>query len=122
MESFTYVSLGLIALGLFFLARTIVFLRGAARTQGRVVSLEHHPGENGATYKPVVEYVRPDGQRQQFREQIASGNPRVKVGDTVPVRFDPERPEHARIDRPLSLWGLPAFFLLMGVTFLPASL
>ena len=120
METFLYVALGMFALGVFFLLRTMAFLRGAVATTGTVVDMERYSGEHGPTYTPVVEYVRPDGLRQRFSEEGSSSRPGCAVGDTVPVKFDPENPERARIDRPLRLWGLPAFFLLMGAVFIAA--
>lgn len=122
MDSFVYVSLGLVALGLFFLLRTVAFVRGAVATEGTVVDMETYRGERGPTYAPVVEYVRPDGRPQKFTEDGWSSHPGVKVGDTVPVKFDPERPEQARINRPFRIWGLPVFFFLLGAVFLVASL
>jgi hypothetical protein len=121
VESFIYVALGLIGLGAFFLLRTIAFLRGAVATQGTVVDMESHSGEHGPTYTPVVEYLRPDGQPQRFTEEGSSSHPGVQVDDTVPVKFDPERPEKARINRPFRLWGAPVFFFLLGAVFLVAS-
>lgn len=122
MDSFLYVSLGLIALGVFFLLRTIAFLRRAVATEGTVVDMHASSGEHGPTYAPIVEYRRPDGQTQRFQEEGSSSHPGVSVGDRVPVKFDPERPEHARIDRPFRIWGLPAFFFLLGAIFLVVSL
>lgn len=121
MDSFVYVALGMVALGLFFLLRTIAFLRGAVATQGTVVGMEQYPGDHGPTYSPVVECVRPNGQPQRFTEESSSSHPGLQVGDAVPVKFDPERPESARIDQPFRMWGLPAFFFLLGAIFLAAS-
>ena len=95
MDSFLYVSLGLIALGVFFLLRTIAFLRRAVATEGTVVDMHASSGEHGPTYAPIVEYRRPDGQTQRFQEEGSSSHPGVSVGDRVPVKFDPERPERA---------------------------
>jgi hypothetical protein len=84
--------------------------------------MQHRSGSRGPTYSPVVEYRTPDGTSHQVTEGWASSRPGMKVGDVVPVKYDPERPDRGRLAKPFYLWGLPGFFFLMGVTFLAADL
>jgi hypothetical protein len=116
-------ALAMVAIGLFFMVRTIVFLREAVSTEGRIIALNGSSGSKGTTYYPEVEYIRPDGQPQRFKEGGSSNRP-GEVGEMVPVKFDPERPERARIDKPFRLWGLPVFFFFLAALFLivPARL
>jgi hypothetical protein len=112
----------LVGLGLFFLVRTSAFLRGAANADGRVVGLEHHPGSQEPTYKPVVEYTTPDGEVRRFTEPIRSSRPGCEVGDRVAVKYDPSRPDRARLNKPFRLWFLPGLLLFLGATSLAADL
>ncbi len=83
--------------------------------------MEPRSGQRGTTYSLVREYVHPDGLRQRFTTQGSSSHPRMDIGETVPVKFDPAHPERARVDRPFQVWGLPGFFLLMGAMFLATA-
>lgn len=111
------IGIALVALGLFFLVRTLLFLRGAVSTQGKVVGLENRGGSRGPTYSPVVEYAAADGVLRRFTEAHSSNRPGVEVGDPIPVKYDPNRPERARIDKPFRLWFLPGLLLSMGIPF-----
>jgi hypothetical protein len=114
--------IALIAIGLFVGGRTWLFLRGAAATEGRVVSLDTYSGSRGTTYAPVVEYRSPDGAIHRIEDQLKSNRPGLKVGDVVPVRYDPGEPSRGRLAKPYRLWALPAFLLLMGASLLAAEL
>jgi hypothetical protein len=120
VDSFVYVSLGLIALGALFLLRTIAFLRGAVAAEG--TDRRHHALVRAARPDPQPDRRVRAARRQQFTEDGSSSCAGVEVGETVRVKFDPERPERARIDKPFRLWGVPVFFFMMGALFLLASL
>lgn len=89
------------------------FLLHAARTTGTVV--EHEPFVREARkvqerFRLVVSFEAPGGQRVRFRSLATYGRPPYPVGQTVPVRYDPERPDRARVDRrieflaPVLIW------------------
>jgi hypothetical protein len=101
------------------------FLLHAARTTGTVV--EHEPFVREARkvqerFRLVVSFTAPAGDRIRFRSLANYGRPPYAVGETVPIRYDPERPERARVDRrieflaPVLIWlGAVALLAVVGV-------
>lgn len=101
------------------------FLLHAARGTGTVV--EHEPFTREARkvqerFRLVVSFTAPGGQRIRFRSLANYGRPPYAVGQAVPVRYDPERPERARVDRrieflaPVAIWlGAVVLLGVVGV-------
>lgn len=99
------------------------FLLHAARTTGTVV--EHEPFVREARkvqerFRLVVSFTAAGGERIRFRSLSNYGRPPYAVGQAVPVRYDAERPERARVDRriefaaPVAIW-FGAVVLLGGL-------
>jgi hypothetical protein len=122
MGAFLAIGAAFVAAGLFFGVRTWRFLQRAESTEGTIVAMETHSGSKGPTYSPVVEYAAADGTRHRVTEESSSSHPGVSVGDVVPVKYDPSRPEQGRLAKPFKLWGLPGFFVLLGLVFLVVGL
>lgn len=111
----TLIALGI---GLILVAGGLVlarlhFLSRAARTEGRVVALrasDEAAGAGGTTQalRPVVRFADRDGRDVEFMAAVASSPPRYRIGDSVPVRFDPNNPGKARVESFLGLWFAPA--------------
>ncbi|WP_197496680.1 DUF3592 domain-containing protein [Mycobacterium sp. 1274761.0] len=87
---------------------------------GTVVDLSHA----GKGYRPVVEFVPPGSGPVRFTNWLGSNPPSFYVGDHVPVRYSPDNPQDAVIDRFWHIWFLPTLFglfaapfLLLGITF-----
>jgi len=116
------------------------FLLHAARTTGTIVEHELSRREVPATRLPitsapkpgsaemrarfhlVVSFATPSGDRIRFRSRSSYGRPPYGVGETVPIRYDRERPERARVDRriefvaPVLIWlGAVALLAVVGV-------
>jgi hypothetical protein len=106
----------LAAAGLLALVK-LRFLRRAERTTGTVTALRAEGpadgGGNAQMLRPVIRFVaRRDvgqGGEVEFTLAAASTPPRYRIGDSVPVRYDPLNPAAtARIDSLRSLWLAPA--------------
>ncbi|WP_291984068.1 DUF3592 domain-containing protein [Luteitalea sp.] len=117
------VALGLLAGGWRLTETDRFFLLQAERTTGTVVA--HEPFEREARkpmerFRLVVAFTAPDGSRVRFRSVSNYGRPPYAVGEQVPVRFDPEQPGRARVDRrieflaPVLIW-LGAIVVLGGL-------
>jgi hypothetical protein len=78
--------------------------------QGTVVKVEVDMGDSDTrtTYKPVVQFTTADGRKVVFTGSIGIG-PAPKVESAVPVRYRPDDPDQAEIDR-LETWLPPALF------------
>jgi hypothetical protein len=122
MVVFIAIGAAFVAFGLFSLIRTRQFLQRAVTVEGTVVDLGAHSGSKGVVYSPTVEYRTPDGGVHRIEDEGSSSHPGVELGDTVPVRYDPGRPEKGRMGTPLRLWGLGGFFVLLGLIFLVVGL
>ncbi len=119
------VALGLLAVGWRLTQTDRYFLLHAERTTGTVV--EHEAFEREARkvqerYRLVVAFTTPAGERVRFRSIANYGRPPYAVGETVGVRFDPDRPMRARVDRriellaPVLIWAAAVIVLaVVGV-------
>lgn len=77
-------------------------------TQGTVVRLVRV----GASHRVWFEFTDSRGEKQA-REATQSSNDHL-VGDTIHIRYFPGMPDSARLDKPATYLGLPAYFLLLG--------
>ena len=106
----------LLSVLLFPALRTRSQLKGGAQAQGTVVGAKQqmgYLGDNPTTYyHPVVRFTTPDGRTVEFTAGIGSGA-QPKTGVRVPVRYRPDDPEDAELDRPIT-WVLPAAFGSVG--------
>jgi hypothetical protein len=88
-----------LAVAAFNVPRTSRLLMGA-RTEGEVVGFQRV----GRGRHLVVRFVGPDGDSVEFRSQV--DRPRdARVGDYVPVRYDPHDPAVAEVDSFHAIWG-----------------
>lgn len=100
----------LVAGGLAFAKRR--FLMRAAHADGTVTALRgDEPIEIGGKaqmLRPVIRFTTPQGVDIEFVMAMGSTPPRYRVGDTVPVRYEPSNPAAtARVDSFLGLWLVP---------------
>lgn len=100
--------------------RTRAFLARAAEAIGEVVALEEEPptepGESH-TYRPVVSFQIGANQRVRFESMAHSNPPQYKIGASVRVLYNPDRPNEARIRSFTSLWLLPVILGGLGLIF-----
>ncbi len=115
------------------LARARRFARRAARTTGAVVDLARrwsNPGGlgnlgslntdslgNTGSYLsfPIVRFATAEGQAVQFQSSTGTSWRSRRVGQTVPVLYDPANPRDARIDTFMATGCLPVGFTVCGV-------
>lgn len=69
------------------------------------------------TYRPVVTYVLPSGQRVKFKSLVHSNPPAYEVGEKVVVLYETTRPHEARIRSFDSLWLLAVILGGLGMVF-----
>lgn len=114
-------------LGVIFCVRTLRFLARALDTAGTVVDLKVSRGSSGGSvYKPVVEFSTAAGAPVRFTDTLAnSKSVTLQVGASAPIKYDPRRPQRAKIATPFRLWfvsgllgGIGATFVLPGVLIL----
>ena len=134
---FVLVSLGLFVVGWRLTENDRYFVLHASRATGEVVGhepsqRESHPGALPivaepkslkstvtARFKMVVSFSTPSGDRIRFRSISSYGRPPYAVGERVGVRYDPNQPTRARIDRKMELLA-PVFIWLGAVVMIGA--
>jgi hypothetical protein len=77
-------------------------------TTGTVIRMEEsHTTDGGCcVYSPVIEFDV-SGQTFSFEGGNASDPPKYKVGEVVPIRYDPADPSTAQIDSYFERWAMP---------------
>jgi hypothetical protein len=103
--------------GLIPALRTRGLLKSGVRAQGTVVGAEQdtsqgHDHTTFTYYHPVVRFTTADGRIIEFTSAVGYQRG-PDIGGAVPVRYRPDDPEQAEIDR-ASMWMLPAAFGLVG--------
>jgi len=113
--------------------RTTRGFRGAVRTQGTIVGFDSRvpgafrvPGAGGLrfgssigntqmVYMPTVEFTTTDGTQVRATSNIGT-NPRPgKVGDAVPVLYDPRNPQKVRVQSGKAMMTcMEVAFMLLG--------
>ena len=102
--------------GLIFLRR-LRFLRTTCATSGVVekVTLVHLV--DGHAYRPKITFTTQTGENVVLTSVGMSNPPRFRVGQVVPVVYDPSNPHKARIRSFASLWFASLFFGGLGSLF-----
>jgi hypothetical protein len=79
--------------------------------QGTVVQSRYFHGRHEG-WSVTVEY--PVGEHATHEWTFVAHSTEYRVGQQVPVRYDPDQPGHARLDSFFSIWVTPALALLIG--------
>jgi hypothetical protein len=121
---FVFAGIGGILYGLVKAGLIREFTKNARQATGRVVDFEtgHSRGINANNYMrmyyPVVVFEPWRGREIRFTSTFGTSWKRHRVGQSVPVLFDPRDLDSARIGTPASLYGEPVIAVLAGVVFL----
>ena len=109
---------GLLVVAIVISRRMRSFLSGAASAEGTVVEARTEfygqAGSRGVITKPVVRFTTADGREVEFADPV-SVTPGARVGRTVPVRYDPQEPERARIAKTFRLRFAPWVLAAVGI-------
>ena len=110
------------AIAAFLVWRTRDFLSRAVDTTGRVMGYETSHGEDGVSYKPVIQFQLDEQQVVQFTDRMASNPPAYEVGEVIPIKYDPQNPRRARPAKAFRLWFTPGLLSLLGIIFLTVGI
>lgn len=104
-------------------ARTIAKER---RVPARVIDLTIRKDQDGSDlYYPVVEFDVPNQDRQIVQLAEGSWTSAYEQGESIPIRYDPERPRDVRIDsleNTILMWLVTIVTGILGISFSAASL
>jgi len=119
---FLLFGLGVLGAGLYYGYESWQLTQHGFAIDGTVVDyLERVSDENQQVqYAPVIAY-RVDGQDFRFASDNYANRPAYAIGEIMPILYDLDEPDNARINRPMALWGLPAGFVFAGLLLLLVS-
>ena len=96
---------------------TGLFLRNARPARGVIIGMDQIDNpvplvapETGRVFYPVVEFADEGNTRYVIEARRGIRSPDVGPGDTVEVLYRPERPQSARLNDPVELWGATGVF------------
>lgn len=91
----------------------LAFIGSSVAVPGTVVRLTH------GAHRPLIEFVTKSGERVSFPGSFVT----VEFGDTVPVRYDPARPQaSATVDTFTNMWLESIVSIAFTMAFLYAGL
>lgn len=115
---FALIGVGLLVGAALSYRSTREFLRTALPATGEVIGYERHNNSEGEiSYFPVIVFTPEDGQEVEFTASTGSSTRSYKIGASIPLRYDPELPFNAMIDRPSDLWIATFVLGILGVAF-----
>jgi hypothetical protein len=122
----------LLGVGLLFLVgggiwawKTWAFTGRARHTKGKIERLEvrldtsrsRSRDPDSPTYAPVFSFRDTEGRHHLVTSAVSHGKSPYEPGQEVPVLYDPDDPENARLDSFVQLWLFPLVFGFMGTIF-----
>jgi hypothetical protein len=112
------VSLGgpLLACALVIFIRTELFLYRSASTEGTVIRLVADRGQT-VDYAPVFAFTTQDGRAMTIQSTAYMSPPEFRVGEKVPILYEKDRPERARIATHWQVHGSEDISALVGLFF-----
>lgn len=123
-------SVAMIVLFILFVAIQIIkktiFIKDAVRAEGRITEIRKYSmgkagnPRNHTLLYPVVEY-KVSGLKITFESNIGTSITRLKVGDTVKVRYNPDNYEDADIDSFFRNWYEDIIMLVVNIFILIIS-
>ncbi len=97
---------------------TLQFRLSSQSAVGRVTGFEEvvnpapitNPGGTNGFEYVVVEFETAAAERSSVQGRSGRGADQFDIGDPVPVRYSPSRPDRARIDSFMEIWATPVIF------------
>jgi hypothetical protein len=108
----------LTALALIFLVRTRIFISNSQHAQATITQMVYSSdSEGGGGYTPVFRFRTLQGQEVEVSGGLRTNPPQFKVGQTIDVLYDPDKPQKARIKKWFNLYFVPALLGFLGLVF-----
>lgn len=85
------------------------------RAEGEVVDFKISSDSDSTTYTAVFAFTSAQGESIRKKDSFGSSHPTLKLGETVPILYDPQKPDNAIIDRGVWNWFLSALLAFIGV-------
>lgn len=136
---FTIIGILAVLFGLLFVGITIVFLlrkiwkiTKSTKTMGVVMNVEVSQGarqfdssSRNTLFSPTVRFQTTEGRIIDYKSSVSSSLDNYRVGENVPVYYDPQQPEKAIVGTTFRLWSpfiifgfVGGMFIIVGAFFL----
>src|SRR5262245_12737648 len=112
---FLVIGLALAVGGIYWFTRTRDFVARATRTAGRITAVEERTSSsdsNVRTWAPVIRFKDLVGREVTFTSSFASTGMQRRVGESVPVLYDPADPSGAQMGGNAPLYLGPVILLV----------
>lgn len=106
--------------GIYSVTERAAFMAVAQAAQGEIAGFERRdilregPGDFGFAVYPVFRFETRDGRTVTAVDEVGTRYRQHKLGQQVPILYDPDDPNRARIDRGLFFWMLPTLLVGFG--------
>lgn len=100
--------------------RIRLFINTAQEVKGTVVEMVYRrksTKRSGGGYLPVYQFRTVDGKKITAKDSLSRNPPQFQVGQEIDVLYNPENPHHARINKWVNLYFLPALLGGIGLLF-----
>lgn len=87
----------LLAISLFLLKETLVFLKTTERAVGTAIEIIRTGDSDGPRYKPVFSFKTNTNQEVTYRHIVASSPPGWQIGDKATIAYNANNPSVARL-------------------------
>ena len=116
---FFIVGVGILTGGFFMIKSTISFLNNSEKTEGVVTNIIQSRSSDSGNYmySPEVSFVDNNEKTISFTSNVSSNVSTYKMGDKIPVIFNKENSQDAKINTAFQLWFGPALMTVLGIIF-----
>lgn len=119
--------LAIISLGAVLLTMNLRFVRASQLTMAKVVGYRESKStdwndSHGTYYFPQFEFRTKTGRAVRAEANAGDAQPEWPVGETIPIRYLPDRPEKVRPDGARHVFVTPILIGLVGTFFVALGL
>jgi Protein of unknown function (DUF3592) len=117
--AFAIGSLVLLSIAVFSTVQRATLILSGSRTEGTVVAKKQVGRLNGgaAAYAPMLQFTASDGRAYVVTPDLSGPESAYRFGQHLPVLYQPNHPDGARIDAFAPLWTLPLVTGVVGAAF-----
>lgn len=109
-----------VAFALVLILRRLYKMKKSVKTTGVVMNVEtsqgtqNEYGGRSTLFKPTVRFQTADGRVIDYTPTLSNNTSNYRVGENVPIYYDPQQPQNAIIDITTFGWFRLAFFGFCG--------
>ncbi|MBO9338424.1 MAG: DUF3592 domain-containing protein [Chloroflexus sp.] len=114
--TFTVIGLVLLFIGLFWLNATSERLKRMIDGTGTVVEVTRRRIGDDINYYPRIEFQTQTGETFQFESNTGGSSTSYRVGDQVPILYNPQMPQDATINSWYEIWLPPIVVTILSLS------